>query len=201
MIDFKEAIFRKEGPNDWTFSLWSPSEIPSIFKRQILDFYRCQWPWGFKGNDLFRDWITGDLDHPRHLILSHEDTLIGAATIVSRSIMLPDSSDEPELVGGITGVLIYPNFQKMGLGKALIQEAIEILSATYQTILFQCEEAQVPFYTKLGMLELSDIQVFIGDRDQPELSDGILMGFRPQSNIRADWENFSKKVYFGPYSW
>lgn len=182
----------------WKVELFQPSELPSIFKTQILSFYRCIWPWGFQGRDQFRDWITGEADEPQHLVIHHQDTLIAALCIVRREI---DFWRHPHKIAGFTGVLVYPNFQKQGVGLQLLGEAIRIAENDYDTICFHCEPEQVNFYQKAGFTPLSDLEVLEGTLENPQLSSGVMMIRSQDPEFLQKLQSSSEPLYFGPYTW
>lgn len=179
---------------------YNPDELPENFKTQILSFYRCTWPWGFQGNDYLRDWITGPQDSPQHLVLAHQDTLIGSLCLVQRTV---DFFGTLHNIQGFTGVFVYPNFQGLGMGKYLLELAIDRAQA--ETIAFHCEQEQVPFYEKLGFEAYTELQVSSGATPETaQVDQGVLMlkstnmpvleGLK-QAQIRQ------QTLYFGQYCW
>ena len=183
--------------------LFSPEKLPQNFKTQILDFYRCLWPWGFRGPDQFRDWITGTADKPKHLVLSKGDILVGALTIVERSIEigLCVKGYDFELVTGVTGVIIYPNFQGQGLGKIMVQEGLKLCQEKSQITLFHCEESQKGFYEKCGMTSISNLQVLEGPTTEPTETKGVMMALAKNQKLVSSLASSSESLYFGLYTW
>lgn len=192
-----------ELPADWEFQLLNPEDLPEIFKVQILSFYRCIWPWGFQGRDQFRDWITGDQDQPQHLILSSGKTLIASAVIVERTLSLAGTKETLDVsINGLTGVLVYPNFQGQGIGQALIQEALK--HCQHSSICFHCENEQIDFYSKCGFTPQKGLMVHFGDQEQPETAGGTLMVQSSDSRFQEALQELNllqKPLYFGQYTW
>ena len=184
--------------DDWKIDLYRPQDLPPLLKVQILSFYRCLWPWGFKGKDQYRDWITGQADAPQHLVIHHEDTLISALCIVSRTINFWGQSRK---IAGFTGVLVYPNFQKKGVGLKLLERAIEIAEKDFSVICLHCDPDQVSFYEKSGFSPLRELKVMEGDPQNPTLNSGVMMIKSQDDSLLHQLKNPSQPLYFGPYTW
>ena len=184
--------------SQWQLDLFRPEDLPLPLKTQILSFYRCQWPWGFQGDDLFRDWITGVEDQPQHLILHHQETLIASLCLVKRKI---DFFGKQVEIAGFTGVLVYPNFQNQGIGSQFIQEASKIALKSHSTICFHCEKEQSPFYQKLGFEAMTTLKVSEGNIQNPKISTGILMIKNQNHELLQKLRDSSGPLYFGPYTW
>lgn len=179
---------------------YSPEGLPGNYKTQILSFYRCIWPWGFQGKDYFRDWITGTQDSPQHLVLAHQDTLIGSLCLVTREVNFFGIHHE---VQGFTGVLIYPNFQGLGMGKHLLEVALE--KAHAETLAFHCEHEQVAFYEKLGFKAYRELQVSSGiTPETAQTNQGVLMLKSTNDQVLQALEKAQveqQTLYFGQYCW
>ena len=176
---------------------YRPENLPESFRTQVIDFMRCIWPHGFKNENQFRNWIHPESDHPLHFVMFHEETLIGHASVLWKKLVV---GNEELKVYGLSGVMIYPNFQRMGLGLKLIQTATtHILMQDGDLALLGCAPEIAELYAQAGWLS-GNIQFTIGNPPQIETETifSKILSERGQNALRIQGQ---VPIHFGDYGW
>jgi len=182
--------------------IFKPKELPDVYKYQVLAFQRIIWTKGFVGKNQDRDWISSESEHPLHFIIASEKKLIGHVEVVWR--MMEHCAVEYKTYG-LTGVLTYPDFRKMGVGKKLVLVATEyILKSDADLGLFHCKDENVPFYTSCGWEPLAGAPVtLIGDPDKPEKTEAanLMIKFLSAKAKKHKKDFLNTPLYFGDATW
>lgn len=149
------------------------SQLPSLWKWQILAFQRIVWTEGFVGKHQGRDWITREADHPISLLLVDGERVLAHVNVVWKTLQYIDSSYKAY---GLTGVFTFPERRGQGYGLQLVQHATKYIDRQDGDIaLFHCDPDNVAFYQRAGWEARPDAQTLIGSRSDPTLVTEILM--------------------------
>ena len=175
------------------FSLWEPDALPEIIKVQILSFFRTQWPQGFQEHNQFRDWIHATQDTPQHLVMHHNNTVIGHTSLLSRDF-------DSQICMGLSGFFIDPNFQNKGFGNKLLEKAYAIIDDVGVSFsAFHCDKTLQRFYEKQGWSANVKIKNLYGSPDNPKSGNDILI-YKTFASAAPDLANM-ECFYFGEYLW
>lgn len=178
---------------------WNPEEMPDLIRVQILAYMREEWPEGFVGDNLMRNWIHPSHDHPRHFVGLLSDEVVAAhASALWREFT---EYGERWKIGGLSGVFAYRHLQGEGWGKAVVEQATLYLhTLPLDAALFCTENKTVPFYEKLGWELLPGNPLSKGD--PPELEKGATL-FRSLGERGRELKKhlLTSPLYFGNYTW
>jgi predicted N-acetyltransferase YhbS len=176
---------------------YRPEDLPHTLRIQVIDFIRCIWPHGFRDQNQFRDWIHPESDHPLHFVMVHNETLIGHASVLWKTLKV---GNDDLKVYGLSGVIIYPNFQRLGLGLKLIKEATtHILMQDGDLAVLGCSPEIAGLYTQAGWLD-GEIQLSIGNPPQVE-TEVIFSKVLSEKGQRALSIQGQIPIHFGDYGW
>ena len=91
--------------------------------------------------------IKSNPDNKIFVAVDEDGKVMGATTLIIEQKFIHEGGK----VGHIEDVVTHKDFRKMGIGKALIERALEVAKAAgcYKVIL-NCVEENLPFYGKLG---------------------------------------------------
>ncbi|MBU0975968.1 MAG: GNAT family N-acetyltransferase [Patescibacteria group bacterium] len=185
-----------------TFKIYKPSELPDIYKYQILAFQRIIWTEGFVGKNQNRNWITHSKDHPIHFIAVNGRKVIAHVEVVWR---LLHHCNKTYKTYGLTGVLTFHDFRRQGFGRKLVEKATKyILRSDAELALFNCTDENVTFYRKGGWKPLENAPITqIGERNNPinTESTNLMIKFlsKKARRNRQDFLNFP--IYFDDSTW
>jgi GNAT superfamily N-acetyltransferase len=134
-------------------------ELPAHLAQQVFDFTRIVWSDGFTEEDRLRQHLHDTPDAVRFVRIAG-DLLVSHVAVIPVSV---PGRDGPVLIGGVSGVMTYPQFRGEGHATALMGRAAEHLerSAADLGMLF-CSAANVPFYERLGWRPLERGRVLVG---------------------------------------
>ena len=140
-------------------------DLPDYLKWQILSFQRVEWPDGFEGENLNRDWIVRPESHPIHFTLEDNRLLISHAAVVWQTIT---HQEENYKSYGITGMFTYPSFRRQGYGLQLAKACKNyMLKSDADICMFFGVENGI--YEKAGFTPMPDVRVKIGDKITNEI--------------------------------
>lgn len=180
--------------------LWEQSLLPQSLKQRILEEMQLQWPAGFSGDLLGRDWIHPEDALPRTLVLCDDlDLPCAFCSIMHKNL---EVLGQNYTVNGLSGVLVFARARGRGYGDFLLREASQILAAeSVDLSVFSCAEDLVPFYRRYGF-EICDLRLWLGDSSNPSQDLEPFMVKAYTERARALLKAIQgKDLYFGPYGW
>ena len=130
------------------------------------------------------------LDRGRLFVIQNDET-VGAACIVT---------DESDGTLELKNIAVYPEFQRQGLGKRLIEYIVDRFSHEYRRLILGTGDSPltVPFYEKCGFKRYGVIKnFFIDNYDHPiieagvQLCDMICFEKELSADDRSDSEGFA----------
>lgn len=128
-------------------------ELPRHLEIQILDFMRMEW------TDLFRDdarlrSTLWEGPAASHLVRVAGDLLVSHAEVIRVPV-------DDLTVGGVGGMLTYPQFRGEGHGRAVLERVNALIRRETDLGMLFCDEGVVPFYSALGweVLERGRVEV------------------------------------------
>jgi glucosamine-phosphate N-acetyltransferase len=97
----------------------------------------------------------------RTLVAIIDEQIVGTASLVLEYKFIHKGS----IIGHIEDVSIDYDYQKMGIGKMLVQELLQIAkdSGCYKAVL-HCDEDKVAFYQKLGFYRIDGMRIDLGEQ-------------------------------------
>lgn len=173
--------------------------IPDGYKHQIRSFARMVW------GDSYLESLNPPFENPAHQSLHFvigEDQALYSAARVNRTTI--EHRGQRYVVYGLGGVMTYPAFRKIGFGSWIVRAATEHI---YQQDdadvgVLWTETHNIPFYERLGWELVPQVQMLVGDQDDPHpTGENVFMLFvseRAKAH-RPDFE--AHPVYFGTESW
>ncbi len=95
----------------------------------------------------------------RTIVAVIDDEIVGTASVVIE----PKFIHNGKLVGHIEDVAVTYDFQKLGIGKKLMDEIVKIAkeNGCYKLVL-HCDEDKVAFYKKIGFYRIDGMRLDIG---------------------------------------
>lgn len=170
---------------------------------QVVSMFKAEWPHGFKGDNILRDWIHPECDNPYYLMLCEGSKVLAHTSVLSRHFSF-ESQDEI-CIQGLSGVITRDEFRGEGLGSQLVAKASKHIfeSKTPDLAMFNCDFKHVAFYEKLGWLELKDLRLEFGETAPFESCDEATMYrvFNAQGQRFLDACLKKGFLYFGHYLW
>lgn len=99
-----------------------------------------------RAKEIFRK-IKSSEDEKIFVVVGEDGKVIGSTTLIIEQKFIHRGG----LVGHIEDVVTHKDFRGMGVGKAVMQKAVEVAKGLgcYKVIL-NCSEENLPFYEKLG---------------------------------------------------
>ncbi|MFZ4815190.1 MAG: GNAT family N-acetyltransferase [Phototrophicaceae bacterium] len=135
------------------FELYKNDEIPNSLEAQLNAGYRVAFPWvKMSGLDAV-DEAGNEWGGGAYILAGFDgETLTCSLEMGTRTI---DVGGVAVQVGTVGGVMVMPDYQKRGLGRAVMADAEQRFCAEFgvQAILFYCGDENVAFYEKLGYSE------------------------------------------------
>ena len=181
-----------------TYKIHSGS-IPQDIKLQILSLLKAQWPEGFSGKNIERDWISREEFHPTYIVLlDDEKTVVSFVAVVYKDVEHERMSYKTY---GLSGMVTHPLYRKQGYGLKLIKKAKEYIEdqdgdiVLFKTILHG-------FYEKAGFEKGEDIKITIGNPSNPQIdTEQVYMQFLSEKGKKGQKKFQSSPIHFGPTMW
>lgn len=178
--------------------IYQQSNLPDHLKWQIISFLRVQWPDGFEGDNLYRDWISHKEDNPVSIVLTEGNLVIAHTEVVWK--MLEHESQTYKMYG-LSGVFTFPSFRKKGYGMQVIKAAKEYIEKSDGDIVL-FPSLQKGFYEKAGFIPMTNSTLLEGDRNNPKKNNETVFMFFLSEKGKQGKESFEKSpIYFGPTVW
>lgn len=185
-----------------TLSRYRSRDLPPLVKAQILAFMRIEWTGGYSGEQQFRDevWPEGDADNTVHFVLEERGLVISQAGVVWKTVVHDGMAYE---TGGLTGVLTFPDFARMGHGTRVVEAATKHIAEAGADIgLTTCEPALRSFYARAGWIPLPNATVVFGDVRSPVAEDELVLMLFVSEKGKSGRPSFeARQIYVGPNSW
>lgn len=146
-------------------------DLPRELEIQVLAFMRIVWDDGFEGEERFRTRLWED-DRAMHFVRADGDLLVSHAQVV---VPLSTGDGGSLRIGGVGGVMTYPQFRGEGHGTAVMRRTTEHILAdpAFDLGMLFCAPEAVTFYERFGWSELPAGRVHVGPPDEPE--DDLIM--------------------------
>jgi GNAT superfamily N-acetyltransferase len=179
--------------------IYSPETLPSAYEHQIRSFVRIEW------TDLYQNSLEGVIARPKHnpmhFVLVEADALYSSANVMQTSL---EHQNQTYITYGLGGVFTYPAFRKRGYGAWVVGAATDYIRqrADADIAVLWTLKHNIAFYEKLGWEHISQIQMNIGDPENPYRSaENLMMLFVSEKakNNRSPFEQ--SPVYFGKHFW
>jgi predicted N-acetyltransferase YhbS len=134
-------------------------ELPTHLAQQVFDFMRIVWSDGFTAEDRLRQ-HTHDTPDALHFVRVAGDLLVSHVAVIPVSV---PGRDRPVLLGGVSGVMTYPQFRREGHATELMRRAAEHIERSEADLgMLFCSAANVPFYGRLGWRTFERGRVLVG---------------------------------------
>jgi predicted acetyltransferase len=125
---------------------------------QVLDFMRLEWSDVFHDDERFRDRLFDDPDAV-HFVRAAGRLLVSHAQVLAVRLEVDGG---PLRIGGVAGVMTYPQFRGEGHASALMRAAAtHIAEAGFDLGMLFTDRATVPFYDRLGWAPLEEGRVVV----------------------------------------
>ena len=179
---------------------FASQDLPPDIKCQILSFLRIQWPEGFMGENLYRDWISRPEYQPVHFILVEQGILIAHTEVLRKD--LPHAGETYRVIG-LSGVFTYPAFRRQGYGRHIAEAGTQYIDASDADAgIFHCDSYLVGFYSACGWTPLLNARTYVTTKDGYVLSDEVMiMRFLSEKGKRGRAAFETEPVYFGESTW
>src|SRR5260221_10717639 len=138
--------------------VYRAAELPALLECQVRDFVRIVWPFANIDNPSVP---LDEPDHdPHHFVIADGDMLISNAQVTTFSL---EHDGETYRVGGLGGVMTYPNFRKGGYGVQVVAAATQFIAASGVDfgMLFTSPERE-DFYNRNSWVRLPNIVILTG---------------------------------------
>jgi predicted N-acetyltransferase YhbS len=146
-------------------------DFPRHLEQQALDFIRIVWSDGFMDEDRFRERMHEVPDDTTHFVRVAGSLLVSHVQVIPITV---DGRDRPVLLGGVSGVLTYPQFRGEGHGSAVLRKAAEHIGTTGIDLgMLFCDPDTAPFYEALGWRALARGRVVV--LEDPDSDDLIMV--------------------------
>jgi GNAT superfamily N-acetyltransferase len=180
----------------------SADELPPEFKWQVLSFLRVQWPDGFRGRIPLRDRISRNDVYPLHFILVNQSFVISHAAVVWKYL---DHAGETYKVYGLSNVFTFPDHERQGCGKRIVDAATEYIrrSGDADLAMLWCLPHNRTFYEKCGWQFVESARTLITREDGSVVQDNalLMMLFLSERGQQAQPAFWTEPIYFGNALW
>jgi GNAT superfamily N-acetyltransferase len=182
---------------------YSPEKLPDLVKYQILSFMRIEWTEGFIGRWRGRRWINWPEFNPVHFVMMDQGFVVAHAESLWRDWQHNGVSYR---VYGISGVFVFPDYQREGYGKQLIQAITDdcMNQPEADVGMLWCDPKLRDFYVKCGWEPMDNTITLLGDtlEDAEEHHEEILfMRFFSQRAQSRRQRFEGDRLYFGWTTW
>lgn len=175
--------------------------LPSEFKWQILSFMRVQWFHGFQGKLRLRDWITPSAHHPLHFLITENSFVISQCEVVWKYL---DHAGETYKVYGLSGVFTFPDHQRQGYGKQVVDRATRYIDASDGDVaMLWCDPHNRPFYLRCGwkFIESARTLFTADDGTVVEEAESLMMLFISEKGRQSETAFWNEPIQFGDGLW
>lgn len=161
------------------------AELPRELELQVLDFMRLEWSDVFEGDERFRDRLFDEADAV-HFVRTAGGLLVSHVQVQAVDLAV---DGRPLLIGGVAGVMTYPQFRGEGHASALMRLATtHIADAGFDLGMLFTDRETIPFYDRLGWAVLPEGRVLVGGAPQ---GDDVVMTVDDTAPLppvlRLDW--------------
>ena len=141
-------------------------DLPRLLEQQALDFMRVEWSDGFTEEDRFRSRLHEVSEETVHFLRVAGDLLVSHVQVIPIEV---HGRDRDLAIGGVSGVLTYPQFRGEGHATALLRAAAEHIDRQgFDLGMLFCGPEMIPFYERLGWRALPEGRVLVGGADLRE---------------------------------
>jgi GNAT superfamily N-acetyltransferase len=163
--------------------VYSHPDLPREFEIQIMAFARLVWGEDLQGDARFRSRMRED-PAQTHFVRAADDLLISHAEVLPVPY---DVAAGTLRIGGVGGVLTYPQFRGEVHASALMRRAAQHIGRTADIGMLFCDARNVPFYERLGWTPIPRGRVLV----KGTVPDDVVMilggeGMVPDP-LRLDW--------------
>ncbi|MCC7451950.1 MAG: GNAT family N-acetyltransferase [Anaerolineae bacterium] len=165
--------------------VYATADLPNDIKLQALSFVRIVWADRFMGENLYRDWLNKEEDHPLSFVIAQHGLLVSFAQVVWRWF---EHAGETFKVYGFSSVLTYPAFRGQGYGRQIVDAGSAFIrSQDADVVLFYCEPRYRAFYERSGWEHIAAGVTLMGEPDAPVAFDSeiMMMGFLSDKGKQA----------------
>jgi predicted GNAT family N-acyltransferase len=140
-------------------------KLPVALKWQLVTFARVEWSYAFMGANRLWDFITPK-DHPRHFVITEDQTLISHAEVVWREVK---HQQQVYKVYGLGAVFTFPSFRGEGYGGQVVAAATEYIKRQHDAdvALVFAPLAVCDFFAAYGWSRIDNEAVLYGRADNP----------------------------------
>jgi predicted GNAT family N-acyltransferase len=179
---------------------YSDNDLPENLKIQILDFMRIEWPDGFRGDNLNRDWIDKPKNHPVHFVTTTDNHL--AVSYVGVLWKELRHSEVGYITYGLSGVFTYPQFRGKKYGLDLVKQATEYITLKTDADIILFPSRLDGFYEKAGYEKMTGAILYEGLIDNPKkVSESLFMQFLSEKSKGHRQDFVDQPIYFGEDIW
>jgi predicted acetyltransferase len=137
-------------------------ELPLHLEVQVLAFARILWGDAFTGEDRFRDRM---FDEPGTVHFVRTVGVLLISHVQVSPVEVEPVAGEPLRIGGVGGVMTYPQFRREGHASALMERAgTHIHEGAFDVGMLFCDVENVAFYEALGWRVLAPGRVEVAGR-------------------------------------
>lgn len=127
---------------------------------------RVEWSDGFTDEDRYRSRLHEVSDETVHFLRVAGDLLVSHVQVIPIEV---HGRDRDLTLGGVSGVLTYPQFRGEGHATALLHAAAgHINRQGFDLGMLFCGPEMIPFYERLGWRALPEGRVLVGSADLHE---------------------------------
>lgn len=140
------------------------ARIPPSLQDSIDTLLQISFPWVFEqATPEHKDRFCSGKDIYCHIVVLEGSIPIGHAAVLKRSILY---KGRPILLGGVGGMCVAPKKRKHGIGKSILETAMEELRRDQCDITYLCTDPRnkwlVDFYASVGFVPLRRPHTYLG---------------------------------------
>lgn len=185
----------------YQIQIFSADSLPAELKWQILSFMRVQWPEGFRDQWRGRNWIARPDFHPLHFVLTEESTVISHTEVLWTIF---HHAGAIYTVFGLSGVFTFPDRQREGCGRRIVEAATRYIQQTGRADLAMlwCDPHNRDFYIKCGWEYIEGAKTFVTDANGTDLSSELLLMLFFSDKGKSGKSAFQNEpIFFGDTTW
>ncbi len=182
---------------------YRPENLPVEVHWQVLAFLRVIDTAGFMGRWRGRRWISRPEFNPVHVVLMDGDFVVAHAEALSMRWQHRGIDYE---AWGISGVFVYPDYQKQGHGIQIIQAATDYIARQPNADigLLWCAPHLRGFYLRCGWQPMEAVTTVLGtslEAAKAHDEEILFMRFFSSKGVQQQSDFQSGTLYFGWTTW